>query len=226
MRKILTSIIAIATFFSCSESETIKTGGFTDEASTLFSKIDAKNVGINFRNDIKETLEFNILTYPYLYSGGGIAVGDIDNDGFEDLYFSSNFGPNKLYRNKGDFTFEDITRSSGTSDVEGFKTGVTMLDVNNDGWLDIYVCKAGSLNNKEARRNKLFINQQNGTFQEASTQWGIDDPGYTTQVYPFDYDRDGDLDLYVLNYRYDFKNNGKISSDIQRQIEEETSDQL
>ena len=173
-----------------------------------------------------EDLEFNFLNYPYLYTGAGVAVGDIDNDGLQDIYLSSNFGSNILYKNKGDFNFEDITIASKTEDYTGFTTGVTMLDINNDGWLDIYVCKAGSLKNDEGRRNLLFVNQKNGTFSEEGKKWGIDDPGYTTQAYSLDYDKDGDLDLYVVNYRYDFKNNTKISGVIQRQIEEITSDQL
>ncbi|MAN59716.1 MAG: RNA-binding protein, partial [Flavobacteriaceae bacterium] len=181
---------------------------------------------IHFQNTMKQTLDFNFINYPYIFTGGGVAVGDIDNDGLEDIYFVSNFGPNKLYLNQGDFQFEDITKAANTEDYQGFSTGVSMLDVNSDGYLDIYVCKAGSLDNDEGRRNLLFINNQNSTFTEAARQWGLDDPGYATQAYPIDYDKDGDLDIYLVNYRYDFKNNTKLSGEIQRQIEETTSDQL
>lgn len=220
--------IILAGIISCSEntSEKTKTGGFTDGASTLFTKVPSETSKVNFQNLVQDTYEFNFLNYPYLYSGAGVAVGDIDNDGFQDIYLVSNFGPNKLYKNNGDFTFNDITATSKTVDDQGFSTGTTMLDINNDGWMDIYVCKAGSLDNDDARRNKLYVNQKDGTFTEEAAQWGLDDPGYTTQVYPIDYDKDGDLDLYVVNYRYDFKNNAKINSKIQSQIEETTSDQL
>ena len=221
-------LITVVVLSSCSEitSDKNKTEGFTDGSSTLFTKITSEKTGITFKNTIKQDKDFNFMNYMYIYTGAGVAVGDIDNDGFEDLYFVSNFGPNKLYKNKGDFIFEDITVSSKTEDYTGFSSAVTMLDINNDGWLDIYVSKAGSLQSDEARRNLLFINQKDGTFNEEAKKWGIDDPGYTTQVYSLDYDKDGDLDLYIVNHRYDFKNNSKISSAIQRQIEEVTSDQL
>jgi len=192
----------------------------------LFTKITSEKSHINFKNNIKQTNDFNFMNYMYIYTGAGVAIGDIDQDGLEDIYFVSNFGPNKLYKNNGGFEFEDITVSSKTEDYSGFSMGVTMLDVNNDGWLDIYVSKAGSLNDNNARRNLLFVNQKDGTFKEEAKKWGIDDYGYTTQAYSLDYDKDGDLDLYVVNHRYDFINNDKISSSIQRNIEEITSDQL
>lgn len=212
---------------SCSKTEEKKNSSkYTDEATTLYSKITPEQSKIQFKNSVIETMDFNFLNYPYIYTGAGVAVGDIDNDGLQDVYLVSNFGPNKLYKNKGNLSFEDITTASKTEDYKGFSTGVTMLDINNDGWLDIYVSKAGSLNDDNARRNLLFVNQQNGTFSEEGKKWGLDDPGYTTQVYQLDYDKDGDLDIYVVNYRYDFKNNTKISGEIQHQIEETTSDQL
>ncbi|HAT66247.1 MAG TPA: RNA-binding protein, partial [Flavobacteriaceae bacterium] len=216
-------------FISCNtnnSSESDKKGGYTDGATTLFTKVTSETSKITFKNMIREDLEFNFLNYPYLYTGAGVATGDIDNDGLVDVYLTANFGPNKLYKNKGNFVFEDITVSSKTEDYQGFATGATMLDINNDGWLDIYVSKAGSMDSDEGRRNLLFVNQKDGTFKEEAKKWGIDDPGYTTQVFQLDYDKDGDLDLYVLNYRYDFKNNTKISGDLQSQIEETTSDQL
>jgi hypothetical protein len=228
MKKIITLSILIAVFTSCSEENNhkAKTGGFTNGATTLFTKISPDKSGIQFTNRIIQDHNFNFMNYMYIYTGAGVAVGDVDNDGLQDIYFTSNFGPNKLYRNKGDFEFEDITISSKTEDFKGFTSAVTMLDVNSDGWLDLYISKAGSLNDNEARRNLLYVNQQDGTFSEDAKRWGIDDPGYTTQAYSLDYDKDGDLDLYVVNHRYDFHNNGKINSAIQRQIEEVTSDQL
>ncbi|MFK5983248.1 MAG: CRTAC1 family protein [Flavobacteriaceae bacterium] len=220
-------LAGVLMFFSCKENSltSVKTDNNTT-STKLFSKINSSTSHITFKNMVREDLDFNFLNYPYLYTGAGVAIGDIDNDGLQDIYLTSNFGPNKLYKNKGDFNFEDITTDSKTEDYKGFTTGVTMLDINNDGWLDIYVCKAGSLDSDDGRRNLLFVNQKNGTFSEQGKQWGIDDPGYTTQAYSLDYDKDGDLDLYVVNYRYDFKNNTKINGVIQRQIEEVTSDQL
>jgi len=218
-------------FCSCNsnlkeQKEETRHGGYSNGATTLFSKINTGQSNISFENTVREDLEFNFLNYPYLYTGAGVAVGDIDGDGLEDIYLTSNFGHNKLYKNKGDFTFEDITQKSKTIDYEGFTTGATMMDINHDGWMDIYVSKAGSLKSDDGRRNKLFVNQQDGTFKEEAKKWGIDDPGYSTQAYPLDYDKDGDLDLYVVNYRYDFGNNTKISGAIQKAIEETTSDQL
>lgn len=224
-----TSVYLLGFFFllvSCSGNKNEKNGNFSNDAIALYSKIDPTSSGIEFTNSINETLDFNFLNYPYLYTGGGVATGDIDNDGLEDIYFISNFGKNKLYKNTGDFSFVDISAESKTVDNEGFSTGVTMLDINNDGWLDIYVCKAGSLKNDDSRRNKLYVNQKDGTFKNEAKKWGLDDPGYSTQAYQFDYDKDGDLDFYIVNYRYDFKNNVKINSEIQRSIEEVTSDQL
>ncbi len=227
MKKVVFYIAISAFVISCSDKETAsKDGGYTDGASTLFSKVQSAESNIRFKNVTVETMEFNFLNYPYIYAGGGVAVGDVDKDGLEDVYLVSNFGPNKLYKNKGNFQFEDITTASKTEDYDGFATGALFLDVNNDGWLDLYVSKAGSFNDNNKRRNKLFVNQGDGTFKEEGKKWGVDDPGYTTQAFQLDYDKDGDLDLYVLNYRYDFKNNTTISGEMQRQIEEVTSDQL
>ncbi|MEZ4858894.1 MAG: VCBS repeat-containing protein [Flavobacteriaceae bacterium] len=210
---------------SCKNSNKENTTSSTEDIP-LFKKIEAAFSGITFNNTLKQSADFNFMNYMYVYTGAGVASGDIDNDGLVDLYFVSNMGPNKLYKNKGNLQFEDITINSKTEDYTGFSTGVSMWDANNDGWLDIYVCKAGSLQSDNGRRNLLFINNQDGTFTEAAKALGLDDPGYGTQAYPIDFDRDGDLDLYVVNHRYDFQNNGRISGAIQSQIEETTSDQL
>ena len=212
----------------CSEKNSDKNSRDLDESSSqlLFSEIAPETSGITFQNKVTQTYEFNFLNYMYIYMGGGVAVGDIDNDGLDDLYFVSNFGPNKLYKNKGNFEFTDITNASGAADFSGFSTGVSMIDINSDGWLDIYVCKAGALKDPNARKNLLFINQKDGTFSEEGAQWKLDDSGFSTQAYPIDYDRDGDLDLYVVNHRNDFKNVTVVSGKIQRAIEESTSDQL
>ena len=217
--------ILLLIIFSCSNDSSIKEIASKNEKA-LFTKIYSEESNITFTNYVKQTNDFNFMNYMYIYTGAGVAIGDVDQDGLDDVYFVSNFGPNKLYKNTGDFIFEDITRLSKTEDYSGFSSGATMLDINNDGWLDIYVSKAGSMNDENARRNLLFVNQKDGTFKEDAKKWGIDDPGYTTQVYSLDYDKDGDLDLYIVNHRYYFINNAKISGEIQKSIEETTSDQL
>ena len=221
-------LFSISLLCACSNNATqpSNSGEYSDGATTLFTKVTSKSSGITFMNNTKQTNDINFMNYMYVYTGAGLATGDIDNDGLEDVYLVSNSGPNKLYKNRGDFTFEDITSSSKTEDYTGFSTGVSMLDVNSDGWLDIYVCKAGSLKNQETRRNLLFVNQQNGSFVEEAAKWGLNDPGYSTQIYSIDYDNDGDLDLYLVNHRYDFVNNSNIIGTVQSQIEETTSDQL
>lgn len=197
-----------------------------NEAPILFEKVTPEVSGITFSNVLHQRVDFNFMNYLYIYTGAGVAIGDIDNDGLEDLYFVSNQGPNKLYKNKGDFKFDDITNTARVEDYSGFSTGVTMMDINNDGWLDIYVCKAGSLNNHEERKNLLFINKKDGTFSEEAAQWGLADPAFSTQIYQIDYDKDGDLDLYLVNHRNDFQNNTKVNSQIQKNTSKLTSDQL
>ncbi len=192
----------------------------------LFTLIPSEHSGVHFENSVVQTDTFNCVNYTYALLGGGVAVGDIDNDGFEDLYFTANQQTNKLYRNKGGFQFEDITENAGVSDENGWSTGVAMIDINNDGWLDIYVCKSASILNPEARRNKLFINQKNGTFKEEGEQWGLDHAGFSIQSYFFDYDKDGDLDMYLLNHRVDFENTLRIEKKENQKFYPETSDHL
>ncbi|WP_111682393.1 VCBS repeat-containing protein [Winogradskyella tangerina] len=185
--------------FNCKESSE----PYDDGSGTLFTSIPESHSNIDFRNTIEETPEFNFLNYSYIYNGGGVAVGDINNDGLDDLYFTSNQQSNKLYLNKGNFQFEDITDSAGVSDQEGWSTGVTMIDINNDGWLDIYVCKSGSLNNRSLRQNKLYINQKDNTFKDEALNYGLKEYSFSTQAYFFDYDKDGDLDIYLVNHSTD-----------------------
>ncbi len=165
----------------------------------LFTKLGSGDTGIAFRNLLKEeNPEFNILTYPYFYNGGGVAVGDVNNDGLDDLFFTGNMVRNKLYINRGDFRFEDVTGPAHVAEKEGWCTGVTMADINSDGWLDIYICRSG-LPNTSYRKNLLFINNHDLTFTEQAAVYGLDDAGYSTQASFFDYDRDGDLDMVLIN---------------------------
>ncbi|WP_282136498.1 CRTAC1 family protein [Seonamhaeicola maritimus] len=194
--------------------------------STQFTLVENTHSNIHFTNTVKEDLNFNFINYSYIYNGGGVAVGDINNDGLEDLYFTSNQNSNKLYLNKGDFKFEDITESANVSDNGGWTTGTTMIDINNDGWLDIYVCKSGSLKSHKPRENKLFINQQNNTFKESAEVYGLNHFGFSIQAYFFDYDADDDLDMYLVNHRADFRNNTNIDAKLQTTKEPYNSDQL
>jgi hypothetical protein len=171
---------------------------FAQEAP-LFESLPPSKTGITFKNMLKETPKANVLTYEYFFNGGGTAVGDINNDGLDDIYFTANMGSNKLYLNQGNFKFSDITKSAGASCQDGWKTGVTMADVNGDGLLDIYVCFSGK-GDPNLRRNKLFINNGNLTFTDRGKEYGLDDAGYATHASFFDFDNDGDLDMYQLNH--------------------------
>lgn len=168
----------------------------------LFELLSPKKTNIQFINRINETENLNVLAYEYFYNGGGVAVGDINNDGLEDIFLVSNMGENKLYLNTGKLQFKDITKEAGkelAGRPGGWKTGVTMADVNGDGWLDMYVCYSGKVSD-DMRRNELFINQGNGKFIEKAAVWGIDDKSYSTQAAFFDYDNDGDVDMFLLNH--------------------------
>ena len=168
-----------------------------DSEKKRFESLGESNTGVDFANVLTETKEMNYFTYPYLYMGGGVAIGDINNDDLPDLYFTGNMVGNKLFLNKGDMQFEDISRSAGVAGDDRWYTGVTMTDVNADGYMDIYVSVAGKDGNKE---NQLFLNNQDLTFTEAAGELGIADVGNSVQSVFFDYDRDGDLDLFVANY--------------------------
>lgn len=225
MKKILLISLLFLGLSSCNtEKESKKTS--KKDSYEGFTQLDSDRTGIRFVNNITETIDFNFLNYTYIIIGGGVAVGDINNDGLQDIYFTANQKPNKLYLNKGNFTFEEITETANLLDDDGWTTGVTSIDINNDGWLDFYICKSASLNNSELRRNKLYVNQKNNTFKEEAAKWNINDSGFSIQSYFFDMDKDGDLDMYLVNHRSDFKNNTKISSEIQNSIILEYSDQL
>ena len=181
-----------------------------------FTTVDVSHSGLDFNNTITETQNNNIYTNEYMYNGAGVAVGDINNDGLTDIYFIGNSLHNKLYLNKGDWEFEDITKASQTAGRQGWKTGVTMADVNGDGLLDIYICYSGNapgegynkpiVRNFPHRANQLLINQGDGpdgvpVFKDQSKAYGLDAIGtFSTQAYFFDYDRDGDLDMLLLNH--------------------------
>ncbi len=168
--------------------------------NTMFKVKDSKETGITFSNDLAEGAKLNIVEYLYYYNGGGVAVGDINNDGLEDIYFASNQKQDKLYLNKGNLKFEDITTKAGISDVTSWSNGVTMDDINNDGLIDIYVSKVGVFSAGKGGQNVLYINQGNGTFKNLAEQYGVAFKGFSTQSCFLDYDHDGDLDMYLLNH--------------------------
>ncbi|MEO6723273.1 MAG: VCBS repeat-containing protein [Ferruginibacter sp.] len=207
------SIIAafILMIDACHNNETA-TQSKTDTSAVgtphLFTLLPQDTTHIYFNNPLTEGLNTNVLLYEYFYNGGGVAVGDINNDGLQDIYFSSNLGDNKLYLNKGGMQFQDITAAANAQSRPGpWKTGVTMADVNGDGKTDIYVCYSGKMPSAK-RANQLFINLGNeagGTpkFAEQATEYNLADTGYSTQAYFFDFDRDNDLDMFLLSHNPD-----------------------
>ena len=170
-----------------------------EDASTLFTLLDHTQTQVDFSNTLESEDDFNIITYLYFYDGGGVAIGDVNNDHLPDLFLTGNQVPDRLYLNRGDFRFDDVTQSSMIQPQENtWSTGVTMADVNGDGWIDIYVCKVNHLS--KTGHNLLYINQKDGTFTEESQRYGLDFEGLSTHAIWLDYDLDGDLDLYLLNH--------------------------
>lgn len=190
MKNYLTFIFSLTVLVACQE-----------DSKTRFQLISTEESGIDFTNNLTFSNEFNVYTYRNYYNGGGVSIGDINNDGLVDVYFTANQSPNKLYLNKGNFQFEDITEKAGVGGIKGWSTGVTMADVNGDGLLDIYVCNSGDIAG-DNKQNELFINRGDLTFVEAAAAYGLDDPGFSTHASFFDYDKDGDLDVYLLNNSY------------------------
>jgi len=221
---LITILLALACawlFPSCNKSEPQQ----KTQPEYLFSNIPVTESGVNFRNTVRENNMFNFINYIYIYNGGGVGIADFNKDGLNDIYFTSNQNANKLYINKGDFEFEDVTDAYGVADAQGWTTGVSLIDINNDGYMDIYVCKSGS-SNPELRRNKLFVNQGGNSFVDMAKQYGIDDASYSNQAYFLDYDKDGDLDLYVVNHRADWNNTIVYNPETEKKIEPFMSDRL
>ncbi len=187
MTRLLFPVAAVLTFASC-----------TDRTPPLFERLSPKTTGVTFVNEVPEDTGINIINYLNFYNGGGVAVGDIDNDGLPDLFFTSNLGVDRLYRNAGQYRFEDITERAGVGDSPGWTAGATMADVNADGNLDIYVSAVTHLSLRG--RNVLYLNDGDGTFTDRTAQYGLEHVGYSTQAAFFDYDGDGDLDMFLLNH--------------------------
>ncbi|TLU98873.1 VCBS repeat-containing protein [Dyadobacter luticola] len=173
--------------------------GKTDKPEGLFEELTASETGIDFVNKIKDREDINIFNYRNFYNGGGVAIGDVNNDGLPDIYFTANMGENKLYINKGNWKFEDVTAKAGVGEPDKWSTGVVMVDINGDNLLDLYVCNAGYQKFVNKQGNSLYINNGDLTFTESAKKYGLDETGYTTHAAFLDYDLDGDLDCYILN---------------------------
>jgi len=195
------------------------------QTNTFFQLLDAQKTGVNFSNQVQDRNDMNVLTYRNHYNGGGVAIGDINNDGLSDLYFTANLTKNKLYLNKGNLQFEDISEQAGIGGTKAWSTGVTMADVNGDGWLDIYVSNSGDIagDNKE---NELYINNGDLTFTESATAYGLNNEGYSTQAAFFDYDMDGDLDCYLLNNSFKDPSKIELYKNMRAQVDELGGDKL
>lgn len=183
-------IICISLLTSCRE-----------HVRPIYSLVDAEHSGLVFANNLEFDAKFNVYKYRNFYNGGGVSVGDVNGDDLPDLYMTANQSDNKLFINKGNLQFEDVTDKAGVAGTRAWSTGVTMVDVNADGLLDIYVCNSGDIAG-DNKQNELFINNGDLTFTESAEQYGLADQGFSTHASFFDYDRDGDLDAYILNNSY------------------------
>lgn len=211
--KPIISLLILLVFLSCGKKKDMH-----------FEPLDAKTTGIEFENRLTNTENANILDYLYFYNGGGVAVGDINNDDKVDIFFTSNQGDNKLYINQGNFKFKDITEKAGIQQTSDWNTGVTFADVNGDGLLDIYICAVVGINGFQGH-NELYINNGDETFTEKSKDFGLDFDNYSSSAAFFDYDNDDDLDLYLLNHAVHTQNSyGKADLRLNRNYE--TGDKL
>ena len=197
MNKFYIALAALFLLSACNEDKKEKEAD--EQVSYLFKKVSTETSGINFSNIVSEDAQHSIINYIYYYNGGGLASGDINNDGLSDVFFVSNTGNNKLYLNKGNLKFEDVSEKANIKGNASWQTGASMVDINNDGLIDIYVCAVSGLLDFKGH-NELYINNGDGTFTEKAKDYGLDFKGYSTQAYFFDYDKDDDLDVYIVNH--------------------------
>ncbi|APG59755.1 FG-GAP-like repeat-containing protein [Christiangramia salexigens] len=193
------SLFVISFLISCdTDKKTEQDQAEYSNEDTLYTLLSSDETGIDFFNEVKNQPDFNIFKYRNFYNGGGVAIGDINNDGLPDIYLTANMKPNKLYLNKGNFKFEDISKSAGVEGNKPWSTGVNMVDINQDGLLDIYVSNAGNMEG-DNHNNDLYINNGDLTFTESAQEYNLAETGFSTHASFFDYDKDGDLDAYILN---------------------------
>jgi hypothetical protein len=195
-----TGFLLLFILLSCTRPDEVRST-YTPSPNALFKRLTTEQTGIKFINALEPKEDFDVFRYRNYYNGGGVGMGDFNNDGLSDVYLTSNMGDNKLFVNKGNWKFEDITEKAGVKGSKIWSTGVSIADVNADGFLDIYVCNAGDVKGGK-RENELFINNGNLTFTERAEEYGLADKGFSTHAAFFDYDKDGDLDCYVLNNSY------------------------
>jgi len=215
----ITGYLLISIFLSCHSNNEF------DAPHALFRLLPSSQTGITFNNRVEDTKDFNIFKYRNFYNGGGVAIGDVNHDGRPDIFFTSNQHENQLYLNKGDWKFEEVAAKSGLTSSHHWHTGVTMVDINGDGWLDIYVCNGGDIPGDD-RANELYINQRNGQFKEEAHAYGLDDHGISTQAIFFDYDHDGDLDCFILNNSNKSVESFGYSPDLRKIRDPENGDRL
>lgn len=189
-------LIFVTCLLSCTNT-TEKTNSYPVK-DKIFTRLHSNETGIDFRNDLEESENFDVFRYRNYYNGAGVSIGDINNDGLPDIYLTSNLKQNKLFLNQGNLHFKDITDSASVGGTKAWSTGVSMVDINADGFLDIYVCNSGDIKGDD-KENELFINNGNLTFTESAKAYGLANEGFSTHAVFFDYDKDGDLDCYLLN---------------------------
>lgn len=210
MKQSIASLIIITILHLSCQQDQKNDAGFNQDAdgTTLFRKLSEERTGINFSNNLPESDYLNGFLYEYYYNGGGVAIGDVNNDGFDDIYFTSNLDSNRLYLNLGGLVFKDVTNKAKVGGPKGWSNGATMIDLNQDGLLDIYVCQSGAFTDENYRKNELYINHGADldgipVFEESASLYGLDDPSYSVQAAFFDFDLDGDLDLFLANHNRD-----------------------
>ncbi len=204
MKSTLITLFVLIFLVSCTNDKKVQSNNTSQpetesEDLSLFTLIDPNESNVTFNNKIEENFDNFFAVFQYVYNGGGVAIGDINNDGLSDIYFTGNQVSDKLYLNKGNFEFEDITKKAGLESNKGWHSGVVMADVNSDGLVDIYICRGGFKDTKEERANLLYINQGDNTFKEEAASYGINDTGFSIMASFFDADNDNDLDLYITS---------------------------
>src|SRR5687768_16428891 len=201
LKKLLPStvyLVLLVSVMACKENTNVAhQSDSSSVAQPVFKRLSSSHSGVTFKNVVDENIGNFFDVFAYVYNGGGVGIGDINNDGLADIYFTGNEVPNKLYLNEGGLKFRDITQSAGVSGNGRWNNGVTMVDINSDGLLDIYVCKGGWHETDTQRKNLLFVNQGDLTFREQAAEYGLDESGYSIHASFFDMDNDHDLDAYV-----------------------------